>query len=112
VGRQIVIFPEGTRVPPGTQAPLHPGIAAVAARLGLPVIPVATDSGLHWARSAFGKYPGTIHIAIGTPIPPGTGRKILLDRIAWHWRDAAARGFAPVDKSVGESPAQLPGILK
>jgi 1-acyl-sn-glycerol-3-phosphate acyltransferase len=111
-GRQIVIFPEGTRVAPGQVVPLQPGIAGVAARLGLPVIPVATDSGRHWGKRAFRKYPGTIHIAIGAPIPPGTRRQALLERIALHWRQAAASGFRPVDKSVGESVSSLPDTFK
>ena len=44
-GRQVVIFPQGTRTPPGERVPLQPGIAAQAARTHLPVIPVATDFG-------------------------------------------------------------------
>ena len=44
-GRQIVIFPEGTRAEPGAMLPLQPGVAALAARTRLPVIPVVTDSG-------------------------------------------------------------------
>ncbi len=101
-GRQIVIFPEGTRVAPGRRVKLQPGIAAVATRLGLPVIPVATDSGLCWGRRAFRKNAGTIHIEVGAPIPSGIPRSALLDRIEAHWRDAEARGFEPVDKSVGK----------
>ena len=61
-GRQIVIFPEGTRVAPGGHAPLQPGIAALASATGLPVVPVATDSGVLWGRRAFRKRPGTITI--------------------------------------------------
>jgi 1-acyl-sn-glycerol-3-phosphate acyltransferase len=68
-GRQIVIFPEGTRVRPGVRAPLHPGFAAMAARSGLPIIPVTTDSGYCWGRRAFRKRPGVIHIDIHPPFP-------------------------------------------
>jgi 1-acyl-sn-glycerol-3-phosphate acyltransferase len=77
-GRQIVIFPEGTRAPPGAMLDLQPGIAALAARLGLPVIPVATDSGLCWSRRAFWKRPGVIHIVIGEPIPATAARPDLM----------------------------------
>jgi 1-acyl-sn-glycerol-3-phosphate acyltransferase len=101
---QIVIFPEGTRVAPGGRVKLQPGIAAIAGRLGLPVIPVATDSGLCWGRGLLGKKPGTIHVCVGTPIPAGTPRKALLGAIELHWREAEARGFASVDKSVGNMP--------
>jgi 1-acyl-sn-glycerol-3-phosphate acyltransferase len=76
--RQIVIFPEGTRSEPGHPGSLQSGIAALAARTGLPVIPVSTDSGRFWGRRAFRKRPGTIRIVIGSPIPAHTGRKALM----------------------------------
>ena len=69
--RQIVIFPEGTRAAPGTLLPLQPGVAALAAATGLPVIPVVTDSGRCWGRRAFRKRPGVIHIVLLPPIPAG-----------------------------------------
>jgi 1-acyl-sn-glycerol-3-phosphate acyltransferase len=99
-GRQIVIFPEGTRLGPGERIKLQPGIAAVAKHLGLPVIPVATDSGLRWGRRAFMKRQGLIHISLGPPIPVGTAREALLVAIEAYWQEAAARGFLPVGKSV------------
>ncbi|HEY1412026.1 MAG TPA: lysophospholipid acyltransferase family protein [Rhodopila sp.] len=76
--RQIVIFPEGTRREPGSPVILQSGIVAMAARTGLPVIPVSTDSGRCWGRRAFRKRPGTIRIIIGQPIPAQTERKELL----------------------------------
>jgi 1-acyl-sn-glycerol-3-phosphate acyltransferase len=106
-GRQIVIFPEGTRVAPGVRVPLQPGIAAISARLGLPVIPVATDSGLRWGRRAFLKVPGPIHLALGPPIAAGTRRQELLDALEGFWRAAEINGFRAVDKSVGESAREL-----
>ena len=76
--RQIVIFPEGTRSEPGQPRALQPGVAALARRTGLPVIPVATDSGLCWGRRAFRKQSGTIRIVIGQPIPPTADRPALM----------------------------------
>jgi 1-acyl-sn-glycerol-3-phosphate acyltransferase len=81
-GRQIVIFPEGTRSEPRQMLPLQPGIAALAARTGLPVIPVATDSGRFWGRRAFRKRPGTIRIIIRPPLPAGLPRDELMRRLA------------------------------
>jgi 1-acyl-sn-glycerol-3-phosphate acyltransferase len=78
--RQIVIFPEGTRVAPGVRAPLHPGVAALATRTGLPVIPVVTDSGRCWSRS-FRKRPGTIRVQILPALPAGLPRDELLRRL-------------------------------
>jgi 1-acyl-sn-glycerol-3-phosphate acyltransferase len=86
-----VIFPEGTRTPPGTPLRLHPGVAAISARTGLPVIPVATDSGRYWGRRAFRKQAGVIRIAILPPIPPGLPREVLMERLQQALTDAAAR---------------------
>jgi 1-acyl-sn-glycerol-3-phosphate acyltransferase len=101
-GRQVVIFPEGTRVPPGGRVPLQVGIVAVARHLGLPVLPVATDSGQRWPRGPLGKSAGIIHIAIGPPIAPDIPRPALLAKIEAHWREMERRCFVPVDKSVEE----------
>jgi 1-acyl-sn-glycerol-3-phosphate acyltransferase len=80
-GRQMVIFPEGTRVPPGERRPYQPGVVALAAATGLPVIPVATDSGLRWGRRAFHKRPGVITVAVLPPLPAGLQRDALLRRL-------------------------------
>ena len=80
--RQIVIFPEGTRSDPGAMRDLQPGVAAIAARTGLPVIPVLTDSGRFWGRRAFRKRPGTICIALLEPIPARTPRESLMRRLS------------------------------
>ncbi len=102
-GRQIVVFPEGTRVATGQEVPLRPGIALLAARTGLPVVPVATDSGLRWSRRAFRKLPGPVHIAICKPIPPGLPTADLLAAIQAAWTEAASRW--PVDNSVHDEQA-------
>jgi len=81
-GRQIVIFPEGTRAAPGRSLPLQPGVAAVAARTRLPVIPVVTDSGRYWGRRAFRKQSGTIQICVLPPILSSRGRDALMDQLA------------------------------
>ena len=80
-GRQIVIFPEGTRAAPGSLLPLQPGVAALAVRTQLPVIPVVTDSGRCWGRRAFHKRPGTVHIHLLEHIPAGTARDQLMARL-------------------------------
>jgi 1-acyl-sn-glycerol-3-phosphate acyltransferase len=76
--RQIVIFPEGTRAGMGAMLPLQPGVAALAARTRLPVIPVLTDSGRCWGRRAFQKRPGTIHVRILRPLPADLKRDQLM----------------------------------
>ena len=77
-GRQIVIFPEGTRVPAGERGIIQPGILALARALKLPVIPAATDSGLHWGKKSFKKHPGTITVKLHRPIAETAARRGLL----------------------------------
>lgn len=80
-GRQVVIFPEGTRVAPGGTARYQPGFAAMAARTGMPVLPVATDSGSFWGRGLFGKSPGTITVSVLPALPAGLLPRELVARL-------------------------------
>ena len=102
--RQVVIFPEGTRARPGEQLPLQPGVAALAARMRLPVIPVVTDSGAHWGRRAFRKTPGVIRVAILPPLPAGLKRDELLAALAARYAQGVP---GPVENSVGEPAPHL-----
>ena len=73
-GGEVIMFPEGTRTAPGTRRPYQPGIAAVYRALGVPVVPVALNSGLFWGRRALLKRPGRIAVEFLPPIPPGLPR--------------------------------------
>ena len=73
-GRPIVIFPEGTRVPPGEQPPLQPGFAGLYRALKLPVVPLALDSGRVWPARGLVKRRGTVRMRFGEAIPPGLKR--------------------------------------
>ena len=73
-GRPIAIFPEGTRVAVGTAPPLQPGFAGLYRALGLPVVPVAVDSGRLWPRNAFVKRPGIVTMRFEERVPPGLKR--------------------------------------
>lgn len=73
-GRTVVLFPEGTRVPHGVHAPLRAGFAALYQLMGLPVLPIAVDSGRIAPRGRFLKRAGTITYRIGELIPPGLPR--------------------------------------
>lgn len=75
-GRPIVIFPEGTRVAPGTRRTYHAGVAALHSALGeVPVIPVALNSGLFWPRRSLQLRPGVITVEFLPPIPPDLSRR-------------------------------------
>jgi 1-acyl-sn-glycerol-3-phosphate acyltransferase len=79
-GRPVVIFPEGTRVPFGSAPPLRPGFAGLYRALGLPVVPVAHDSGKLWSRGLT-KRSGTIHFKVGEIIPAGLKRDEVEARV-------------------------------
>ena len=79
-GRPVVIFPEGTRTPVGERPELRAGFAGLYRALGLPVVPVAVDSGKIWPRS-FVKRSGTIHFKIGEVIEPGLERDDVEARV-------------------------------
>src|ERR1700760_2360383 len=80
-GRQFVIFPEGTRTPPGAPPNYKSGVAMVYADCGVPCLPVALNSGLFWPRRTFLRYPGTLVVEFLDPIPPGLKREEFLTRM-------------------------------
>lgn len=90
-GRDIVVFPEGTRTVPGERPPYRPGIAALYAALGVPVVPVALNSGLYWARREFAKRPGRIVVSVLPPVAPGLERKRFMDRLRDRIESETAR---------------------
>ena len=70
-GRQVIIFPEGTRREPGAEPDYKPGVDALYTGLGVTCLPVALNSGVFWPRRRFLRYPGTIVVEFLEPIPPG-----------------------------------------
>lgn len=78
-GRSFVIFPEGTRVPPGTAPALQSGFAGLYKLLDLPVVPVAVNSGARYQSRP--KRSGTITYLFGEPIPPGLSREVVERRV-------------------------------
>lgn len=80
--RQVVIFPEGTRTPPGSSQPYHPGIYALyKAFPDTKVIPVALNSGMFWGRHSFMKYGGQVTMEFMKPIEPGLDRKTFMAEV-------------------------------
>jgi 1-acyl-sn-glycerol-3-phosphate acyltransferase len=67
-GWWVLIFPEGTRVPPGQRGRYSSGGAALALQAKCPVVPVAHNAGVFWPRNAMRKEPGTIDVVVGAPI--------------------------------------------
>lgn len=84
-GRWLIIFPEGTRRPVGSEPRYRPGGAIVASELGVQAIPVALNAGEFWPRMGFIKWPGAITVRIGKPIE-GAGRTatdVLAEAESW-----------------------------
>ncbi|MDQ0523555.1 lysophospholipid acyltransferase family protein [Methylobacterium gregans] len=78
LGRQLIIFPEGTRRPTNAPPAYKQGLSHLYATLGVPCLPVALNTGLFWPRRGFVRRPGTAVIEFLPPIPPG------LPRAAFH----------------------------
>jgi 1-acyl-sn-glycerol-3-phosphate acyltransferase len=98
-GREIIIFPEGTRRPPGAPPDYKTGIVLLYDALGVPCLPVALNSGVFWPRRSVIRRPGTIVVEILPPIPPGLPRQEFLRRLQAAIEGASSRllveGAAP-----------------
>jgi 1-acyl-sn-glycerol-3-phosphate acyltransferase len=109
-GRSILLYPEGTRVKPGEAPPLRSGFAGLYKALGLPVVPIALDSGLHLPRGA-SAVPGDVTVRLGDPIPPGLPRREVEARVweAINALEPASRLSSPdrpEDDMVPNRPAE------
>jgi 1-acyl-sn-glycerol-3-phosphate acyltransferase len=80
-GDQLVIFPEGTRVPPGESWPYQPGIAALYSHCQVPVVPMALNSGVLWGKTRILKCPGRIVFRFLPPLPEGLSKRDMLDQL-------------------------------
>lgn len=80
-GRQIVIFPEGTRTPVGAAPDYKPGVAAIYRDLGAECVPFATNSGVHWPAHGFMRHPGVAVFEFLPPLPAGLKRPEFMTRL-------------------------------
>lgn len=102
-GREILIFAEGTRRPPGAEPDYKPGYIALYDALGVPLLPLALNSGLYWPRKSFVRHPGTIIVELLPPIPAGLSRgevrsktEAAIEQASWRLiAEAAAEPFPP-----------------
>jgi 1-acyl-sn-glycerol-3-phosphate acyltransferase len=81
-GRQLIIFPEGTRRPVGAEPRYKFGVGQIYADCEVPCIPVALNSGLCWPRRSFLRYPGTIIVEFLDLVPPGLPRDEFIKRVS------------------------------
>ena len=90
-GRQIFIYPEGTRRPPGAPPRYKNGVSVIYAATGAPCLPVAVNTGLFWRRRGFIRRPGIAVIEYLPPIPPGLDRETFAIRLQDTIETACAR---------------------
>jgi 1-acyl-sn-glycerol-3-phosphate acyltransferase len=109
-GRKVVIFPEGTRRPPGAETDYKGGIAHVYRMTGASVVPVALNSGLFWPRRQFRRYPGILVIAFLPPIAPGLKSRDFMTRLENEIETASAELLTEAADAV-PPPALLPEAL-
>ncbi|HET9122104.1 MAG TPA: lysophospholipid acyltransferase family protein [Acidiferrobacteraceae bacterium] len=100
-GRWVVIFPEGTRRPPGSLGRFGLGAARLALHTGRPLVPVAHDAGRYWPRRGFLKYPGCIQVLIGPPIAATGPVEALNERLRNWIRDATHSLQSATPKDLG-----------
>ncbi len=107
-GREIVIFPEGTRRAPGAPPDYKPGAIALYEALALPCIPLALNSGVFWPRRSWLRRPGTIVVEILPPMPPGMDRKRFKRELQERIEAATARlveeACDPAVARIGQMP--------
>lgn len=96
-GRWIIMFPEGTRTPPGSQGKYKSGGARLALRTGTDVVPIAVNSGRLWPKGKFIKKPGLITVSIGKPIPSAGLSPDELTAKVEHWIETEMRRISPAD---------------
>ena len=84
-GRILMLFPEGTRVPPGGYRPFKLGGAIVSQQTGYAILPIAHNAGEYWPRHSWIKWPGKIRMVIGKPIDPAgkTPEQIVREVEGW-----------------------------
>lgn len=81
-GRTVMIFPEGTRVPPGEKVPYKIGGAILAQKTQFPILPIAHNAGNFWPRKSWIKWPGTIQVEIGPLIYPDDKKpQVILEEV-------------------------------
>lgn len=104
--RQLIIYPEGTRRPPGAEPEYKYGIVELYNQLGVPVVPVAHVAGLFWPRRKFLRYPGTIHARFLPPIPPGLGKTEFMARLIGDTEAACDQLL--LEAASAENPPPMP----
>lgn len=102
-GREIIIFPEGTRRPPGAPPDYKTGVVLLYEALRVPCVPIALNSGVFWPRRSLHRRTGTIVVEFLDPIPPGLPKAEFLKRLTDAIETAS-------DRLLAEAKAKEPDV--
>ncbi|MBQ0933011.1 1-acyl-sn-glycerol-3-phosphate acyltransferase [Ideonella sp. 4Y16] len=94
-GSWVIMFPEGTRTPRGSQGDYKTGASRLAITTGVPIVPIAVASARCWPRKSFLLRPGVIEVSIGRPIPVQGRQPDELMREVEAWIEAEMRRIDP-----------------
>jgi 1-acyl-sn-glycerol-3-phosphate acyltransferase len=109
-GKQIIIFPEGTRRPAGAEPKYKYGIAHLYGEGIAACVPIALNSGLFWPRRQFLRYPGTITVEILDPIAPGLPIDEFFERLQRDLEAATARLIAQGRRDIAAAEARSAAV--
>jgi 1-acyl-sn-glycerol-3-phosphate acyltransferase len=99
-GRQIIIFPEGTRRAAGAESSYKYGVVHLYAETGAVCVPIALNSGLFWPRRSFLRFPGTIVAEVLDLIPPGLDKEVFAATMRQRIEDASVRLLADGEREL------------
>lgn len=108
-GIWVTIFPEGTRVAPGTTRKYGISGAALAQEAGVDVVPVAHNAGDFWPRRSFLKTPGRMRFCVGPPIPTSGRNPKEINELVKDWIESRMREISPAYGAGGDEARPGPG---
>jgi 1-acyl-sn-glycerol-3-phosphate acyltransferase len=111
-GRQLIIFPEGTRTAVGAPPRYKTGVGQIYVDCGVRCLPVALNSGLFWPRRTFMRYPGTLVAEFLDPLPPGLTRSEFIARVSAVIEEATNRLVEAGRQEQAQLFGRVPGAVK
>ena len=110
--RQLVIYPQGTRVAPGARPPFKVGAGVLYDRLGTACVPAATNAGVFWRRRSFYRRPGLAVVEFLEPIPPSLRIPEFMVRLEEAVETASDRLMREAGFDPGPRAAAVPPSLR
>ena len=109
-GTWVIMFPEGTRTERGDKGVYKSGASRLAIAAGVPIVPIAVNSGKFWPRKSFLLRPGVVDVVIGPPIPSAGRQPEELMQQVEAWIEAEMRRIDPEAYATsGQATGSMPG---